>query len=553
MNYRVLYRRFRPETFKDVVGQDHIVPILKNQIISGNVAHAYLFSGPRGTGKTSVAKVFAKAVNCQNPRDGEACGSCGYCVNFEEGGLTDIVEIDAASNRGIDEIRRLKETVGYLPASGKYRVYIVDEVHMLTAEAFNALLKTLEEPPEHVIFIFATTEQQKVLPTILSRCQRFDFRRIPDDIIISRLQYVLGEIGADWDEAALELIAANSDGALRDALTLTDKALSVTQGRLTHQAAAEALGFAGDELVFAIAEAIADEDAARAFEALDEAVKMGNEAGYIVGQLIEYFRCLMIYTQSSKAESLIAKSEKYLKSLEKSGVGASAEMLVAYVSVLARVKSESRYLPFTRHLLETAILYLSDKSRVTDTLSLTARIEKLEKRLSRLENRESAPAAFRAQECDDGGEKDNMADAAPPAAAAESAAQPTKRARAEAQPPIRKADKEQLAKIKKDIAFAAGYIQNRSRDIMLADIFNCLSVEDFDGATVTVSPTSTAVHLMDVYESKGGSEKLAEILSERLKTPVKVEVVKKEKKKTTGSVAAHLEEVFGGDVRPIDE
>jgi DNA polymerase-3 subunit gamma/tau len=177
MNYRVLYRRFRPETFADIVGQDHIIPILKNQIISGNVAHAYLFSGPRGTGKTSAAKVFAKAVNCLDPQDGEACGKCDYCLNFEEGGLTDIVEIDAASNRGIDEIRRLKDNVGYLPASGRYRVYIIDEVHMLTAEAFNALLKTLEEPPAHIIFILAKaahsgTRRRSSLsqPTATARC-----------------------------------------------------------------------------------------------------------------------------------------------------------------------------------------------------------------------------------------------------------------------------------------------------------------------------------------------------------------------------------------------
>jgi DNA polymerase-3 subunit gamma/tau len=541
MNYRVLYRRFRPETFADIVGQDHIIPILKNQIISGNVAHAYLFSGPRGTGKTSAAKVFAKAVNCLDPQDGEACGKCDYCLNFEEGGLTDIVEIDAASNRGIDEIRRLKDNVGYLPASGRYRVYIIDEVHMLTAEAFNALLKTLEEPPAHIIFIFATTEQQKVLPTILSRCQRFDFRRIPDDVIVQRLQYVLGESGAQWDEAALKFIAANSDGALRDALTLTDKALAVTQGPLTEAAAFEALGYAGGEAVLAIAEAIADEDAARAFAALDEALKGGSDAGYIVGQLIEYFRCLMIYTQSNEAESLIAKNDKYLKSLAKSGVGASAEMLIAYVRVLSKVKSESRFLPFTRYLLETAILYLSDKSRVTDTLSLTARVDKLEKRLARLE--QAPPAAYAAQQP---AEKQ-------PAPEPENDIPAQKPAHAAAQPQ-RKADKAQIAQLKKDIEFAAGYIQNRYRDIMLADIFNCLSVEDFDGETVYVCPTATAVHLMDVYEAKGGSEKLAEILSQRLKAPVKVEVVKKEKKKTAaGSVASSLEEVFGADVRPMDE
>ena len=192
MAYQVLYRRFRPKTFDEIVGQEHIVPVLKNEIKMGRVSHAYLFSGPRGTGKTSAAKVFARAVNCSSPVDGEACGKCPSCLAEETGAISNIIEIDAASNRGIDEIRQLRENVSFLPSNARYRVYIIDEVHMLTPEAFNALLKTLEEPPEHIIFIFATTEVHRILPTILSRCQRFDFRRVPDEAIVSRLEYVLG-------------------------------------------------------------------------------------------------------------------------------------------------------------------------------------------------------------------------------------------------------------------------------------------------------------------------------------------------------------------------
>ncbi len=385
MNYQVLYRRFRPDRFSDVAGQEHITTILKNQIMSGKVSHAYLFSGSKGTGKTSTAKIFARAVNCMNPQQGEPCGECDYCLKLKDNNLTDIIEIDAASNRGIDEIRDLKDKVNYMPSTGKYRVYIIDEVHMLTSEAFNALLKTLEEPPEHIIFIFATTEPHKVLPTILSRCQRFDFARLSQDIIVETIRSVLVKIDASAEEDALYLIAANSDGALRDALSYTDKALTTAEnGQIRVKDVQDALGLAGGSDIIALAEAVADENSSEAFLTLDDLLKKGGDINQIITQLIEYFRSLMVYSHTANPEKILGKNEALIGSLSKYGRSTPSEILISYVTTLAKLKNEARYLPNPRYLLEAALLTLSDKSRIIDSISLTARVEKLEKRIEGL-------------------------------------------------------------------------------------------------------------------------------------------------------------------------
>ena len=550
MSYRVLYRRFRPKSFSEIVGQEHIIPILRNQIKTGKISHAYLFSGPKGTGKTSAAKVFAKAANCLSPEDGEACGKCDYCLSFDSGGFTDIVEIDAASNRGIDEIRRLKDNVGFLPAKGRFRVYIIDEVHMLTQEAFNALLKTLEEPPAHVIFIFATTEQYKVLPTILSRCQRFDFKRIPEDIIVSRLSYALDTIGAKYDEKALKLIAANSDGALRDAFTLTDKALTLAQGGVLNAAdASGALGQTQTNAVFAIAEAVTDENASQAVLALDNAIKEGGDIGYIMNQLIEYFRCLMIYSLSPETETIISKGENYIKSLKKSGVNADTETLTAYVIILSKAKADARYMTNSRFALESALVYLSDKARITEAISLKARVEKLEKRIAGLEKR-MAEKNF-ASKPDTLEQSFIAADKIEEPKIQKADETKTEQTKQQARP-VRRADKETLAKLKKEIEFAAGYILNRDRDIMLSDIFSNMHVDDYDGESLYIYPTSTAVHMMDVFEAKEGAEKLANILSSRLKKQISVKITDKKSKSVPKNVVSLVKEVFGSDVSEIE-
>ncbi|MBO7699731.1 MAG: DNA polymerase III subunit gamma/tau [Eubacteriaceae bacterium] len=358
MAYQVLYRRFRPKTFDEIVGQEHIVPVLKNEIKMGRVSHAYLFSGPRGTGKTSAAKVFARAVNCTSPVDGEACGKCPSCLAEETGAISNIIEIDAASNRGIDEIRQLRENVSFLPSNARYRVYIIDEVHMLTPEAFNALLKTLEEPPEHIIFIFATTEVHRILPTILSRCQRFDFRRVPDEAIVSRLEYVLGEVGASYDTEALKIIASEADGGLRDALSLTDKVLASTDGAVSLENVEKVLGTMGQDIIFRLCEAVAASDPAGAFSSLNEALEAGTDTEYIIDSLTEYFRSLMIYTNVANPRDMLFKSRDYFDSLKRSSVNVTNELLGSYMLELGKLRADSRTITNTRYLIETALLRL---------------------------------------------------------------------------------------------------------------------------------------------------------------------------------------------------
>ena len=263
MSYQALYRAWRPDTFTEIVGQDAVTRTLKRQVTTGRIAHAYLFCGTRGTGKTSAAKVLARAINCLNPRDGDPCGECEICRTLRQENSMDVVEIDAASNNGVDEIRDLREKVKYPPALTKYKVYIIDEVHMLSTGAFNALLKTLEEPPKHVVFILATTEPQRLPATILSRCQRFDFHRISMEVIIERLMVVLGGIGRSASEEALNEIARAAEGAMRDALSLLDVCLSYTDGEVTGQLARDVLGTAGRAAMFDFADALIEGDAGR--------------------------------------------------------------------------------------------------------------------------------------------------------------------------------------------------------------------------------------------------------------------------------------------------
>ena len=282
MSYTVLYREFRPKNFEEIIGQDNIINILKNQIKNDSISHAYLFSGIRGTGKTSTAKVFAKSICCLNNEDGEACNECASCKDINMGDSADIIEIDAASNRGIDEIRDLKEKVSYMPNFGRYKVYIIDEVHMLTQEAFNALLKTLEEPPSHIVFIFATTEPNKILPTILSRCQRFDFSRIDSDVVVGHLADILDKKGIEYEKEALSLIALNTEGAMRDALSLLDKAISVlTDNKVTKEIVDDILGLISDEEVYNLANGILEGDVEKSITSVHEYMEKGREVGSI--------------------------------------------------------------------------------------------------------------------------------------------------------------------------------------------------------------------------------------------------------------------------------
>ena len=287
--YRVLYRKWRPQTFSDVIGQEHITSTLAHEIESGKVSHAYLFTGSRGTGKTTCARIFAKAINCLDPHDGEPCLECEICKDADNGTLSDIIEIDAASNSKVDDIRELREGVVYTPERCKYKVYIIDEVHMLSAGAFNALLKTMEEPPPHVKFILATTEIHKVPATIVSRCQHFDFHRIRNEDIVSRLMYIASQEGFTLHEDAAGMIARLSDGGMRDALSLLDQCVAY-ENDITLDVVSSASGIAGRDYLFDILEKIAEKDAAGALRVVDKLYDMSKDLKVLAGELLEIGR-----------------------------------------------------------------------------------------------------------------------------------------------------------------------------------------------------------------------------------------------------------------------
>ena len=288
MAYTALYRKFRPTTFADVVGQEHITKTLRNQIIADRVGHAYLFNGGRGTGKTSSAKILARAINCLNPKDGEPCNECEICRGALNGSLTDIVEMDAASNNSVEDIRSIREEVNFLPTKAKYRVYIIDEVHMLSPGAFNALLKTLEEPPEHVKFILATTEPQKLPATILSRCQRFDFKRISNEDIIKRLKVVCNESNIEITDSALNIIAVLSEGAMRDALSILERCIQDGENKIDEDKIKDLVGIPKIAFVNSITEAIIDYDIDKALKSMDDILNEGKDLNNFLWEIIKY-------------------------------------------------------------------------------------------------------------------------------------------------------------------------------------------------------------------------------------------------------------------------
>ena len=331
--YQALYRKWRPMSFDDVVSQPHITTTLRNQISAGKTAHAYLFTGSRGTGKTTCARIFAKAVNCLSPKDGEPCLECEICKNADAGTLPDIIEIDAASNSRVDDIRELREGVSYTPELCKYKVYIIDEVHMLSPGAFNALLKTMEEPPPHVKFILATTEVHKVPSTIVSRCQHFDFHRIKTEDIVSRLSYIAGEENLSLDGEAAALIARLSDGGMRDALSLLDQCAAYSD-KIDINTVSAAAGIAGRDHLFDILEAVLARDAAAAIRKIDELYEKSKDLAVLCSELITQMRNIMILMSGRDARDLIVCLPEELERLEKMAAGTDIDTVLGLISIL---------------------------------------------------------------------------------------------------------------------------------------------------------------------------------------------------------------------------
>ena len=379
--HKALYRVYRPKTFGDVVGQEHIVKTLKNQIKNNNIGHAYLFSGTRGTGKTSTAKIFARAVNCLNPINEEPCNECEICIDTLNDNIMDIVEIDAASNNSVDDIRELRESVKYTPSKAKYKVYIIDEVHMLSQGAFNALLKTLEEPPSYVIFILATTEPHKIPATILSRCQRFDFKRVSSKDIASRMSYICKKENIEAEEKALSLIARNSQGALRDALSILDQCMSFGNEKIEYNDVIELLGTVNIDELFELSQSIIDENTKKSLEILNEFIIWGKDIRNLINDLIDHFRNLMVCKVSKDLDEIISLPEESIERLKEQSQNVNINDLIRILNILSETQDSMKSSSNTRILAEVTIMKIAQPMFDESKEALIKRIENLEEKI----------------------------------------------------------------------------------------------------------------------------------------------------------------------------
>ena len=384
MSYTALYRKFRPGEFDEVKGQDHISQTLQNQIKANRIGHAYLFCGTRGTGKTTVAKIFAKAVNCLNPVEGSPCGECEMCKAISAGTSMNVIEIDAASNNGVDNIREIREEVAYRPTEGKYKVYIIDEVHMLSIGAFNALLKTLEEPPEYVIFILATTEVHKIPITILSRCQRYDFKRITIDTIAARLSELMDKEGVEVEEKAIRYIAKAADGSMRDALSLLDQCIAFYLGqKLTYDHVLEVLGAVDTEVFSKLLREILRRDVVKVLGTLEELIMQGRELSQLATDFTWYMRNLLLAKSSDNMEDVLDVSTENLAQLKGESEMVDYDTLIRYIRIFSELSNQLKYATQKRVMLEVALIKLCKPEMEVNEDSLLDRIRAVEEKVEK--------------------------------------------------------------------------------------------------------------------------------------------------------------------------
>ena len=374
MAYLAIYRKYRPCGFDDVYGQEHIVKTLKRQLETGRIGHAYLFSGSRGTGKTTMARIFAKAINCLNPKDGSPCGECAVCKALSNPSNLDIIEIDAASNNRVDEIRNLRETVTFPPTTGKYKVYIVDEVHMLTDQAFNALLKTLEEPPSYAVFILATTEAHKVPQTILSRCMRFDFKLISEDLIADRIKNIYDDLGKEYEDSAVHAIARAGNGSMRDALSVADICVSYGDGKLTYNDVLEVLGSSDKDSLYSLIESIFVSDGGKAIETLNTLTAKGKSIGVIAEDVVNALRNVYVVSSCGNYDSVLHLPESETKELLRLASLTVPARTVRCMELFSEIEGELKYSTHPRILFETAVIRASKPETDWNIEALMARI-----------------------------------------------------------------------------------------------------------------------------------------------------------------------------------
>ena len=384
MSYTALYRKFRPTAFEDVKGQDHIITTLQNQIKADRIGHAYLFCGTRGTGKTTVAKIFAKAVNCEHPVDGSPCGECAMCRSIAAGTSMNVIEIDAASNNGVDNIREIREEVTYRPTEGRFKVYIIDEVHMLSIGAFNALLKTLEEPPEYVIFILATTEVHKIPITILSRCQHYDFKRISIETITDRMKELMDTEHVDVEDKALRYIAKAADGSMRDALSLLDQCIAFYMGqKLTYDNVLEVLGAVDTDVFSKLLRKTIERDVAGVLDIVEELVMQGRELTQLAADFTWYLRNLLLVKTSDNIEDVLDVSTENMRQLQEEAQMIETDMLLRYIRIFSELSGQLRYATQKRVMLEVALIKLCTPAMETDQDSLLDRIRAVEEKVEK--------------------------------------------------------------------------------------------------------------------------------------------------------------------------
>lgn len=379
MSYLAIYRRFRPSTFDKMVGQEHVVQTLVNQINSDRIGHAYLFCGARGTGKTSAAKIFARAINCLHPVNGSPCGECEVCKALLDPANLDILEIDAASNNKVENIREIRDKVQYPPVSARYKVYIIDEVHMLTTEAFNALLKTLEEPPKHAVFVLATTEPHKLPATILSRCMRFDFRLVPDKTIAALISQIYDELGKKYDDEAILAIARAGEGSVRDALSVADLCVSYTNEKLTYNDVIAVLGASDSRVTARLVENIFKGESGKVLEAIDELVDLGKGVGVLNKDVSAHLRDVMVAKTCKNAREILSLPESEFALIEKNAELADVHRILRATEIFAGVENDLKYSTHPRVVFEAAAMRASMPEQDYNIDALLARIAKLEK------------------------------------------------------------------------------------------------------------------------------------------------------------------------------
>ena len=390
MGYTALYRKFRPTKFSEIVGQEHIKRTLKNQLISDRVGHAYLFNGGRGTGKTTTAKILARAVNCLNLKDGEPCNECEICKGALDGSLTDIIEMDAASNNSVEDVRSLRAAVNFLPTKAKYRVYIIDEVHMLSTGAFNALLKTLEEPPEHVKFILATTEPQKLPATILSRCQRFDFKRISNEDIVKDLEYVCKESEIKITKEALNLIAVLAEGGMRDALSILERCNQENTSEIDEDKVKELVGIPKTIFINNIVNAIVDSNVDASLQALQEVIDDGKDINNLVWEIIKYIKDVLLYKSTKKTEMYNDEEIEKIKLISEK---ISKQELIELICNLSEIENNMRLSTQKLIILQTGLIKLCNRQlwenstdNSNNNINNNTQNSDLERRVTKIEN-----------------------------------------------------------------------------------------------------------------------------------------------------------------------